>query len=215
MYIYNSTCILRTMLRERFDAASYKQLCGELSASMRSLRLTRDQRAALRCYVNLRTSQGDGCGYQMNRALRDSPHGGPDVPHALQQTISNLDDAIDANRHAIPIRYLFRGVGGKFKTGDVLTMKSFLSTSPLVSRALMYGGVILRLRVNLKLLHWLFSPNEEEVVVARGSRWRVTRVRTDVRPDPNMRHPRDPTNPAHATDVFSARVTLVDLTQVN
>jgi hypothetical protein len=203
------------MLHERFDASSYKQLSDELKASMRSLRLTRDQRNSLRCYVNLRTKEGDGCGFQMNRALRGSQG---DITPALQRTIADLDDAFDTNPHVIPIRYLFRGAyfdgSTKFKPGDVLTMKSFMSTSPLVSRALLYSDVILRLRVNQKMLQWLFSPFEEEVVVARNTQWRVNRVRTDVRCDPNMRHPRDPTNPSHAADIFASRVTLVDMTQV-
>jgi hypothetical protein len=92
-----------------------------------------------------------------------------------------------------------------------VTFRGFTSTSPLVSRALLYGDVVLRMRVSSRLRSWLFSAFEEEVVLPRGTRWRVAGVRRGVRRDPRMRHPRDPD--ADYGAVFPARVTLVDLVQ--
>jgi hypothetical protein len=53
--------------------------------------MTPGEREALRCYVNLRSERGDGCGLRLNRALRRGSHTVPARPDAR---VALLDAAI-------------------------------------------------------------------------------------------------------------------------
>lgn len=176
-------------------------------------RLDPVERDVLSCYINL-DMQNAGCGFTINRQLRSQGRGDP----VITERIACMDGVLNKSR-PLPdsIRYLYRGISGKSirkipAVGSVYADAAYMSTSPLLPRALLYAGrnpVILRIDTeNLKST--VYSPNEEEIVLDRGIIWRVTSVHRNIRVDPRMaRHPRDPDT--DLSYIIPQRVTVIDL----
>lgn len=100
----------------------------------------------------------------------------PDVdPKLYLQRMDELHAR--AALHPGPVRFLFRGTrilgAWNWRSGKIVTFDGYLSTSPFVSRALLYvyGGILLRFHVD-SAEPLIYSPLEEECIVRRGSTWR-------------------------------------------
>jgi hypothetical protein len=113
-----------------------------------------------------------------------------------------------------PVCTLFRGVrswpGIVLRQGSRLRLPGYTSTSHVLARALMYASDLLMVvRVADATgwnCRWFYSHNEDEVVLDRGSVWRIVRVLKDMEiPERVTRHPAHPTEdivaPAHVTVV--------------
>lgn len=188
----------------------------QLMAARRALlrRLSDAEKAAVQCYTNLDPDRL-GCGFQVNRALRSGSTEHADTVRALDAVFSKAGGA------ALPpsVHVLYRGVGadaallGLPQPGTHVTMPTYLSTSHVLPRALFYAGgeVVLRFRVTRHWsARWFYSPNEEEVVLERGTAWRVLAVRVGVRvPRRATVHPRSPLT--DHSDHVPLVVTMVDV----
>jgi hypothetical protein len=112
---------------------------------------------------------------------------------------------------------LYRGMRLRLASAHatVHVFKAYTSTSPLLTRALLYsGGCVLRLWPHADT-KWLYSHNEEEVLLARGTRWRELKRQT-VAVDADARHPREPlvSYKDYIAHKFARGVTLIDLQQI-
>lgn len=201
------------------EPGAWRGVHESLMRTRRSLlrRLQPMERDALACYANLDSGRA-GCGFEMNRELRSSGRGN----RLLMERIAGMDGVFAKANRTLPdpIRYLYRGEMMSTKriptVGSMYADPAYLSTSPLLARALMYAGTPTPAILMYDLAgdtRWVYSPNEEEVILCRGIRWRVERVLRNVKVDPRMsRHPRDPETdlcaiiPSHITVIVVARV---------
>jgi len=155
---------------------------------------------ALTGYANVVDSE-PGIGKAMNHLLwtgrtrRDLGY-----PAALLlKRIAQMDAALHVEPALTPPLTLYRGVDGRdltgWRTGSERVFPAFLSTSFMPVQALLYAGMcthptVLVLRVD-PATACAYLPKEDEVVLERGTRWRLVRrlVRLTPRPSAYV-HPR-------------------------
>lgn len=149
------------------------------------------------------------------------PHPNPAAVRTLYRDLRRMDRVMaravarDGLPHPIPasVRTLYRGTrfenlaivdaGGAHRrcegppqTGALVQIDAFASTSFALARSLLYARTVL-LRFDVggqwRGARWVYSPLEEEVIIDRGTTWRVVRVWRDVPvPAACTVHPRQP-----------------------
>lgn len=163
-------------------------------------RLTPDEKRAVDTYANLVVPRA---GFVMNMILRGAPLNGVDEPtvRAAKECIPHLD-AVMAKARFFPtedIGVVYRGVAqGEvegWKVGDTRTSKGFVSTSFLPARAFLYQGcciVVIDASGGEGRTKFVYSPNEEELILDRGTRLRLESVRTVKATTALFKHPKYP-----------------------
>lgn len=155
-------------------------------------RSTPDVVFAADAYANLTEPLGEG--FRMNRALQSN--GGPPLVGKMGELVRCMDRAISTSPFRFPSKhvgeYLFRGISkedfSRIKKNEVIDFPSYLSTSFMVVSPLLYAsGGLLLLKAQIDL-PCLFAPNEDEIILPRGTKWRVIGAEKQVRI--NVAHPK-------------------------
>jgi hypothetical protein len=178
-------------------------------------------RDAVDAYFN---EHADGCAMKLNRCLMRQGACAP----SLRRLTRLLDDAL-ASASPVPptVEVLYRGLRGPVgralldgwrAVGSERRFAGFLSCSFMPLQALLYcqeDGCLLRMHLAGDEAH-LFGPTEDEIMLPRGSTWRLLRrrlVRTVPARAGGMYHPADSRRDyAH---IVPRRVWCLDVEQVH
>lgn len=185
------------------NAAVYTALRSALmrARAAHRRRMDAEQRAVVDRYFN---ALEDAYAQRLNRRLRTRDGCAP-----WCRDVRLLDAAFQLPACPPAPPTLYRGLrqlrqGTQLRVGQRVHFRGFLSCSILPLQACLYSepapaGMLLVLQLNESRIPGLFSPTEDEVVLPRGTAWRVQAV-TPALPLTRevLRHPR------HARDAFPA-----------
>lgn len=174
-----------------------RKALSRMRANLRR-RLTANEKESIDAYANLIEPVP---GFVMNRILRCQPQrvGTPRyVVDAAKRYIPLLDSAM-AKSYDFPndhVKVVYRGVRraevARWTPGSVRTFKAFMSTSYLPAHAFFYQKccvIVVRGSADGAKTKFVYSPNEDELVLNRGTKLRLVSVK-DVKTTPTFwKHP--------------------------
>ena len=180
-------------------------------------RLTADEKESIDAYANLIEPVP---GFVMNRLLRGRalrPGTQQDVVNAAKRYITLLDSAM-AKAYHFPnehVQVVYRGVRraevARWFPGNVRTFKGFMSTSHLPAHAFFYQKccviVVRGSGVDGPNVKYVYSPNEDELVLDRGTTLRLVSIKQVKTTPAFWKHP---DIPIEYHPPFGGVVTLYD-----
>jgi hypothetical protein len=179
------------------DVPTIRAALNRMRANLRR-RLTEDEKESIDAYANLIEPVP---GFVMNRLLRSQAQrpGTPrHVVEAARRYIPLLDSAM-TKAYSFPNDYVhvvYRGVSrvevSGWKVGSVRTFKAFMSTSFIPAHSFLYQKCcILVIRGSPgAAAQFVYSPNEEELVLDRGTKLRLKSVRQVKTTPAFFKHPK-------------------------
>lgn len=202
-------------LPRTYDAARHARDVAAFRAAVASCDLTAQQHAAVMRYANLRkdgqpykNEHGPARrGIETNAFLREwptfraqlvaiEPLDTPEKKALKRMTdrmvrqIRTLDDAIRNGPRTMPVKRLYRGVGREsvkgWQTNATRTFPEYLSTSYMPYRALLYNQCCVLVIVGFGQTRFAFSEYEDEVILPRGSRFRLLKRTTHRLEESNL-----------------------------
>ena len=171
-------------------------------------------RAAVDAYANLR---GDGAGFAINRAAildGKAAAGARDAVLAVDAALSSAC-GVRGGRTSRG-EPLFRGLGGEYgrrlaerwtRPGTAMAFPGFLSTSFMPVTPLLYASPTL-LVLRSHGLPFYFAPREDELVLPRGTRWRLVKRYRATPTRASLSHPR---HGSVSADAVCGVVTVLEL----
>ena len=161
-------------------------------------RLTADEKESIDAYANL---IDPAPGFVMNRILRSLPLSEPrSTIDVAKHYIKYLDAAL-AKAYEFPnkhVKVLYRGVRraevARWSPGTVRTFKAFMSTSYLPAQAFIYQRccVIVVHGSGVHKTKFVYSPNEDEIVLDRGTKLRLLSIKKVKTTQDFWKHPHIP-----------------------
>ena len=190
--------------------ARREELMRARAASRR--RMGPDLRAAVDAYANLR---GDGAGFAINRAAILNGTTAAETRDLVLAVDAALSFGGRGGRTSSG-EPLFRGLGGEYgrrlaerwtRPGTAVTFPGFLSTSFMPVTPLLYASPTL-LVLRSHGLPFYFAPREDELVLPRGTRWRLVKRYRATPTRASLNHPR---HGSVCADAVCGVVTVLEL----